>query len=178
MPHRWSVVDVIDKNREFQNQPRVRVFSIRQRTRIYRKFGISHAISCWQNLAAVFLFTTRTLSYKDGDANDDGSEKSHFWFTLYFFERVIRLCERKTIKCFSKKVNKYWEHFCHYVLIVSRTLEKVFLRSNISDNYVQVLSSIYSISNVQLLYLLLFFYRRLPHCKKSQTRFAKKLGVW
>ena len=34
--------------------------------------------------------------------NDDGSEKSHFWFALYFFVRVIRvsflclkLCEKK-----------------------------------------------------------------------------------
>ena len=53
------------------------------------------------------------------------------------------------------KSNKYLERFCCYVLIVSTTLKKFFSRSNFSDNSVQVPSSIHS--NVQLLYLLLFF---------------------
>ena len=53
------------------------------------------------------------------------------------------------------KLNKYWESFCYYVLEVSTTLKKVFWRCNFSDNYVQVPSLMRS--NVQLLYLLLFF---------------------
>ena len=43
-----------------------------------------------------------TLSNEDGNANDDGSEKSYFWFALYFFVRAIRVlfsplefCEQK-----------------------------------------------------------------------------------
>ena len=32
-----------------------------------------------------------TLSNEDGNANDEGSEKSHFWFTLLFIVQVIRV---------------------------------------------------------------------------------------
>ena len=32
-----------------------------------------------------------SLSNDDGNVNDDGSEKSHFWFALYFFVLVIRV---------------------------------------------------------------------------------------
>ena len=46
--------------------------------------------------------TIGTLSNEDGNTNDDGSEKSHFWFTLLFIVQVIRvlilcfkLCEQK-----------------------------------------------------------------------------------
>ena len=49
--------------------------------------------------------------------NDDDSEKSHFWFALYLFVRVIRVLflfffaldfvNKKTIKCFFMKLNKY-----------------------------------------------------------------------
>ena len=53
------------------------------------------------------------------------------------------------------KLNKYRESFCCYVLVVPTTLKKVFSRSNFSDNSVLVLSPMHS--NVQLLYLLLFF---------------------
>ena len=53
------------------------------------------------------------------------------------------------------KLNKYWKSFRCYVLVISTTLKKVFSRCNFSDNYVQVPSSMHS--NVQLLYLLLFF---------------------
>ena len=74
-----------------------------------------------------------TLSNEDGNANDDCSEKSHFWFALCFFVRVSRfcflcfkLCEQKTGQCFSMKLNKYWKVFSYYVLVVRRTLKKVF----------------------------------------------------
>ena len=53
---------------------------------------------------------------------------------------------------FLHEANKYWEHFCYYVLVVPRTSKKVFSRSNFSDNSMQVLSLMHS--NVQLLYLL------------------------
>ena len=33
-----------------------------------------------------------TLSNEDGNVNDDGSEKSHFWFAFYFFVWMIKLC--------------------------------------------------------------------------------------
>ena len=54
-------------------------------------------------------------------------------------------------------LKKYWdwESFCCYVLVVLTTVKKVFSRCNCSENYVQVLSPMHS--NVQLLYLLLFF---------------------
>ena len=32
-----------------------------------------------------------TLSNEDGNVNNDGSEKLHFWFALYFFVRAIRV---------------------------------------------------------------------------------------
>ena len=59
------------------------------------------------------------------------------------------------MECFSMKLNKYWESFFYYVLVVPTTLKKVFSLCNFSDNFVQMLSSLHS--NVQLLYLLLFF---------------------
>ena len=59
------------------------------------------------------------------------------------------------MECFAMKLNKYWESFCCYVLVLSTTLKKVFSRCNFSDKSVQVLNSVHS--NVQLLYLLLFF---------------------
>ena len=52
------------------------------------------------------------------------------------------------------KLNKYQE-LCCYVLAVLRTPKKIFSRSNFSDNSVQVSISLHS--NVQLLFLLLFF---------------------
>ena len=53
------------------------------------------------------------------------------------------------------KLYKYRESFCCYVLVVLTTLKKVLSRCNCSKNFVQVLRSMYS--NMQLLYLLLFF---------------------
>ena len=53
-----------------------------------------------------------------------------------------------------KKI-KYWISFRCYVLVISITLKKGLFRSNFSDNYVQLPSSMHS--NVQLLYLLLFW---------------------
>ena len=52
------------------------------------------------------------------------------------------------------KLNKYYESSFCYILVVPTT-QKVFSRRNLSDNYVQVPSSMHS--NVQLLYLPLFF---------------------
>ena len=46
--------------------------------------------------------------------------------------------------------------FCFHVIVVPRPLEKVFSRSDLSDDDVQVLSTMHS--NVLLLYLLLFFH--------------------
>ena len=59
------------------------------------------------------------------------------------------------MKCLSLKLNKFWERF----LLLPRPCspensKKVFLRSNFSDNFVQVLGSMHS--NMQLLYLLSF----------------------
>ena len=56
---------------------------------------------------------------------------------------------------FLYQANQILRTFCYYVLVVQRGLKNIFPRSNFSDNYVQVLSSMHS--NVQLLYLLLFF---------------------
>ena len=39
----------------------------------------------------VFYGSVGTLSNEDGNVNDDGSEKSHFWFSLYLFVRIIRV---------------------------------------------------------------------------------------
>ena len=67
----------------------------------------------------------------------------------------LKPCELKAIKCFSVKLNKYQKLICCYILAVLRTPKKVFSRSNFSNNSVQVPSPMHS--NVQLLYLLLFF---------------------
>ena len=48
---------------------------------------------------------------------------------------------KKLLKCFSMKLNIYWESFCCYFLVVSTTLKKVFSLFNFSDNYVPVPSS-------------------------------------
>ena len=40
---------------------------------------------------AVILSLEGTLSNLDGNVNDDGSEKSPFWISLYFFVRFIRV---------------------------------------------------------------------------------------
>ena len=53
------------------------------------------------------------------------------------------------------KLNKYQESICCYVLEVLTALQKAFSRSNFSDIFVEVLSLMHS--NMQLLYLLLFF---------------------
>ena len=87
-----------------------------------------------------------TLSNEDGNANDNGSEKSHFWFALLFIVHwslgfsffALNFVNRKTMECFSMKLNKYWESFCCYIFVVSTTLKQVFSRCNFSDNYVQV----------------------------------------
>ena len=113
------------------------------------------------------------FSNEDGNAKDNNSEKSHSRLTFYLIVRFIgtcflrlKLCEQKAIKCFSIKLNKYQELICYYVLAIPKTPKKVFSRSNFSDNSVQVLSPMHS--NVQLLYLLLFFCRwrrrRCPCC--------------
>ena len=114
------------------------------------------------NLTKLPYISLGTFSNENGNANDDGSKKLHFLFTLYFFLQVnnvwffdLNFVNRKTIKCFSMKLNKYWESFAYYVLVVLTTLKKVSSRSNFSNNSEQVLSSMHS--NVQLLCLLLFF---------------------
>ena len=53
------------------------------------------------------------------------------------------------------KLYKYRESFCCYVLVVLTTLKKVVSRCKSIENFVQVLRSMYS--NMQLLFLLLFF---------------------
>ena len=101
--------------------------------------ALNKQISQYQN-AVVLERLLGTLSNEDGNAKDDGSEKSHFWFALYFLVKVIRVL----FLCYK---------FCD--LVLSTTLKKVFSRCNFSDNSVQVLNSVYS--KVQLLYLLLVF---------------------
>ena len=75
--------------------------------------------------------------------------------SLGFCFLALDITNRKMMKCFSMKLKKYWESFCCYVLVVTTTPKEVFSRCNLSENSVQVLSSMHS--NVQLLYLLLFF---------------------
>ena len=38
--------------------------------------------------------------------NDDGSDRTHFRLTLYFFVQFINIVSGKVIKCFSLKLNK------------------------------------------------------------------------
>ena len=77
-----------------------------------------------------------------------GSLFTFLYRSLEFRFFALNFVNRKTIKCFSLKLNKYWEIFFCYVLVVLTTPKKVFSRCNLSDNYVQVLSSMHS--NVQL----------------------------
>ena len=68
------------------------------------------------------------------------------------------------------KLNKYWESFAYYVIVVLTTLKKVFSRSNFSDNSVQVPSSMHS--NVQLLYNI-----TIVLCRRRQHRTRKLLEM-
>ena len=101
----------------------------------------------------------RELTQRGRERERRRLRKLYFWFVLCgpleFCFFALNFVNRKVIKCFSMKLNKYWKNFCCYVLVVPTTLKKVFSRCNFSDNFVQVLSSMHS--NVQLLYLLLFF---------------------
>ena len=56
---------------------------------------------------------------------------------------------------FLHEAKQILRSFCCYVFLVLTTLKLFFSRCNFSDNYVLVVSSMHS--NVQLLYLLLFF---------------------
>ena len=118
-----------------------------------------------------------TLSNEDGNANDDGSEKHLFgslftslWRSLGFYFFALNFVNRKTMEYFSMKLNKYWESFCCYVLVLSRTLKKVFSRCNFSDNSVQVLSSMHSDVYAGVVFTIVLcrrLRRRRPHCLSS-----------
>ena len=99
-----------------------------------------------------------------------GSLFTSLCWSLEFCFFALNFVNKKTIKCFSMKLNrKYRESFCCYVLVVPTTLKKVFPGCNFSDNSVQVLSSMHS--NMQLLYLLLF----LPSSSASPSSLLKVL---
>ena len=65
--------------------------------------------------------------------NDDGQKNHHSGVLFTSLCRSLEFCffalnfvNRKTIKCFSMKLNKHRESFCCYVLVVSTTLKKSF----------------------------------------------------
>ena len=60
--------------------------------------------------------------------------------SLGFCFFALRFVNRKPFKCLSVKLNKYWESFSYYVLVVPTTWKKVFSRYNFSDNSELVLS--------------------------------------
>ena len=103
------------------------------------------------------------LSNEDGNANDDGSEKSHFWFiALFFFVRVIRVLFFPPWILWAENdgmcLNEAKQILRTFLLLRPCSPEnskKVFSRSNFGNNSLQMLSPMNS--NVQLLYLLLFF---------------------
>ena len=104
------------------------------------------------------LYTERGRKLPTTTAQENhisGSLFTSFWGALGFCFFALNFVNRKMIKCFPMKLNKYWEKFYGYFLVASTSLKKVFLRYNFSNNSVQVPSSMHS--NVQLLYLLLFF---------------------
>ena len=126
-----------------------------------------HVPSCFQRSLALSI---GTLSNEDGTRTKtaqknhlSGSLSTSLWRSLGFCFFAINFVNRKTMECFSMKLNKYWESFCCYVLV-----KKGFSRCNFSDNSVLVLNSVHS--NVQL-YLLLFFAFVFgvgsPHCLRS-----------
>ena len=53
--------------------------------------------------------------------------------SLGFRFSALNFVNRKMIECFSMKLNKCWESFCCYVLVVPKTLKKVFSPANCSD---------------------------------------------
>ena len=81
--------------------------------------------------------TPGTLSNEEGKANDDGSEKSHFWLALFSFVWVIRILFSQPWILWAENDGKKTKE----ILRVPRTLKKVSLRSNFSDIFVQVVSS-------------------------------------
>ena len=123
-------------------------------------FWVHYCLTCVRNkIAQSPRESPGTLSNNDGSVNNDGSEKSHFWFTLYFFVRVISVL----FLCFNDLVFLHDAKKILRKLFLLRprshaTLKKIFSRCNFSDNYVQVSSSMHT--NVQLLYLI--YYCSLP----------------
>ena len=87
-----------------------------------------------------------TLRDEDGNANDENSEKSHFWLAIFFYVKFIRvlfsppttLWENEGM--FLHEAKQLLRIFVNYILVVSITLKKVFSHSNFSNNYVQVFS--------------------------------------
>ena len=122
-----------------------------------------------KNLWFFWAFVVRsiigTLRNEDGNRQPPTTtaQKNHISGLLFTFLCgplgfcffALNFVNKKMIKCFAMKLNKYWDNFCCYVLVDPTTLKKVFSRCNFSDNFMQVLSSMHS--NVQLLCLLLFF---------------------
>ena len=88
--------------------------------------------------------TSGTLSNEDGNANDDGSEKAHFWFTFLFTVQVIWvlfLCFKFWIKNDGMFLHEAKQILRKFLLLRARTLDnfkKGFSRFNSSDISMQV----------------------------------------
>ena len=109
------------------------------------------------------------------------AQKNHIFGSLFYsLCRSLGFCffvNRRTMKCFSMKLNKYLESFCCYVLLVSTTLKNVFSRSNFSDNSVHV--PILMHFNMQSFYDTIVLgrrrRRRRPHCARSLMTFQSSI---
>ena len=99
----------------------------------------------------------REFKQREQERQRQRLRKITFLVSTPFYVRVVKSFVFSALN-FVRRIE--WEHFCYYVLAVPRTTKKVFSRSNISDNSVQLFSPIDS--NVQLLYLLMFFPVQLP----------------
>ena len=112
---------------------------------------------------------TRTTTAKKNHIS--GSLFTSLCGSLGFCFFALEIVNRKMIKCFSMKLNKYGESFCCYILVVFTTPKKVFSRSNLSKNSMQVVSSMHSAFQRAVIVFTIVLCRRRrrrrPRCVRS-----------
>ena len=77
-----------------------------------------------------------------GSANEEGSEKLHFWLSLFFFVRVVRFCFVRVEFCEHAENDEIFLHEARQILRTilllrpcsSENFKKVFSRSNFSNS--------------------------------------------
>ena len=136
---------------------------------------------CWELTCDGWVFrpggVKRDVKLRERECERRRLQKNHLSGSLFtslcgslgFCFFALNFVNRKTMECFSMQLNKYWESFFYYVLVVPTTLKQVFSRCNFSDNSVQEVSLMHS--NLQLLY----YYCPLPSSPSRRPNCLRSL---